>query len=296
MSEVHVHDLSAGTPAAGAPTVLLAHGITANGLSWGEVGAELGRRHGPGGLRVLAPDLRGRAASREVGPPYGMGAHVGDLAAIAQQQDGPTLLVGHSMGGFVGAVAMATRADAFLGALLIDGGLALPVPAELDVDAALQAVIGPAMTRLTMRFEDADAYLAYWEAHPAVGPLLAGPAGETTRRYILHDLIPAQDGDDFVSSCILEAVREDGGAVLKDPVVQPAAFAALKAGARMELVWAARGMFNEEQGLYDEARLAALGVPDTLRTTRADANHYSVILEESGVAVVCDAIDRLLAG
>jgi len=294
MPEVTVHDLSQGRPASGAPTVLLVHGITGNGLCWREVAAELGRRRGDGALRVLAPDLRGRAESREVGPPYGMGAHAADMAQIARAQDGPVLLVGHSMGAFVAAVAMATDPTPYVAALLVDGALALPMPDGIDVDTALQAVIGPAMTRLSMRFESPQAYLDFWRQHPAVGPLLAGPAAETTQGYILHDLMPAPDDDGYVSTCVLEAIREDGGAVLVDPSVAPATKNALERGARMELIWAARGMLNEPQGLYDEGRLAAHALPESLRITRADANHYSVILDPAGVATICDAIDRLL--
>lgn len=294
MSALTVHDLSQGVPEPAAPTVLLVHGITGNGLCWGEVAAELGRRHGAGRARVLAPDLRGRAGSRDVGPPYGMGTHATDMAEIARAQAGPTLLVGHSMGAFVAAVAMASDPGPYVGALLVDGGLALPMPAGIDVDAALQAVIGPAMTRLTMRFPDPEAYLAFWAQHPAVGPLLSGPAAQTTRGYILYDLMTAPDGDGYVSTCVLEAIREDGGAVLLDPTVAPAVRTALAEGARMELIWAARGMLDEPQGLYDDARLAAHQLPDSLRVTQADANHYSVILDPTGVATICDAIDRML--
>lgn len=294
MSDLTVHDLSEGTPGPSAPTVLLVHGITGNGLCWGEVALEIGRRHGAGAVRVLAPDLRGRAGSREVGPPYGMGSHAADMAEIARAQGGPTLLVGHSMGAFVAAVAMATDPTPYVGAVLVDGGLALPMPEGIDVDAALQAVIGPAMTRLTMRFDDPESYLTFWDQHPAVGPLLTGPASETTRGYILYDLMRAPDGDGYVSTCVLEAIREDGGAVLIDPTVAPAVKNALAAGARMELIWAARGMLNEPQGLYDDARLAAHALPESLPVTQADANHYSVILDAAGVGTICDAIDRML--
>ena len=66
-----IHDLSLGSPAADAPVVLAVHGITANGLSWRRVADELGRRHGPGAVRFLAPDLRGRGDSRSVPGPSG---------------------------------------------------------------------------------------------------------------------------------------------------------------------------------------------------------------------------------
>jgi len=65
-------------------------------------------------------------------------------------------------------------------------------------------------------------------------------------------------------------------------------------GVRAELVWAERGLLDEPQGLYDESRLAALHLPEGVRTTRVDANHYDVILGDPGVASVADAVDRLL--
>ena len=37
--------------------------------------------------------------------------------------------------------------------------------------------------------------------------------------------------------------------------------AVAEAGVPVEHLWAARGMLDEAQGLYDEARLAALEVP-----------------------------------
>ena len=63
----------------GAPVVLAAHGITANGLMWQPVADELARRRGPGAVRFLAPDLRGRALSNAVHGPFGLAAHASDL-------------------------------------------------------------------------------------------------------------------------------------------------------------------------------------------------------------------------
>jgi hypothetical protein len=59
-------------------------------------------------------------------------------------------------------------------------------------------------------------------------------------------------------------------------------------------VWTERGLLNEPQGLYDESRLVALDLPSDVRVTKADANHYSVVLTEPGVGAVVDAIERRL--
>jgi alpha-beta hydrolase superfamily lysophospholipase len=61
-----VHQLAGN---AGCPrTVVAAHGITANGLSLAALARAL-----PDGIRLLAPDLRGRAESREITGPWGIG-------------------------------------------------------------------------------------------------------------------------------------------------------------------------------------------------------------------------------
>lgn len=290
-----VHDLSGGPVGDGAPTVLLVHGITANGLSLQRVADELVRRHGPGGLRILAPDLRGRASSAGAPGPYGLAVHAQDLLTVADAFAATPVLVGHSMGAFVAALAGGRHPDRFRGLVLVDGGLAFPAPADLDIDAALQAVIGPAMHRLSMRFGSPEEYLAFWEAHPAIGPALRGPAGDATRRYVLHDLVRAGDGEGWRSSCRLEAVRADGADVLADAEAHAGARRSVEHGLPVELVWAHRGLQDEPQGLYDERRLAALDPPPGLRTTGVDANHYDVVLGERGVTAVVDAVARVLA-
>ncbi len=287
-----VHELGAETP--GVPIVVALHGITANGLSFAGLGEALGHR-----ARLWAPDLRGRACSRTVGPPYGLGRHADDaiavLEATGQQR---SVLIGHSMGAFVAALAASRRPDLVAGLLLVDGGLAFPLPvtaSEQDVDAILQAVIGPAMTRLSMTFESPDDYRQFWAPHPAVGPTLAGPRGEAVQTYLDHDLVP--DGERYRSSCVLESVRSDGAGTLTDAETHAAPVRAVEAGVPTTLVWAARGLADEPQGLYDADRLAALSLPDRLRTVAApDVNHYTVLFEPPGLSVVTEQLSALLDG
>jgi pimeloyl-ACP methyl ester carboxylesterase len=291
-----IHDLTVGEAREGAPVVVAAHGITANGLSWQRVADEIDRRHGSGEVRFLAPDLRGRGASRSAPGPYGLAGHVEDLASIASVFGAEPLVVGHSMGAFIAALAGATHPERFRGVVLVDGGLAFPAPAGLDIDAALQAVIGPAMERLRMRFASEASYVEFWEAHPGLGPVLRGDAGEAARRYVLHDLVPtAEAPGEFVSSCVLDAVRADGADVLADEATHGAVRRCVELGVPVEFIWASRGLLDEPQGLYDDTRLAALDLPPDVRVTHVDdANHYSVILEDAGTRAIADAIDRQL--
>ena len=77
------------------------------------------------------------------------------------------LLVGHSMGGFVTPWLATTRSASRAPCSWM--GPRLPAPADLDIDAALTAVIGPAMDRLAMRFASVEDYLGFWDAHPRSG-------------------------------------------------------------------------------------------------------------------------------
>lgn len=294
--ELAVHDFS-GPDAGDGPLVLLVHGITANALSWSRTAAALREAPATAGCRIWAPDLRGRAGSRGLPAPYGLAEHVADLVALADHADAErVVLVGHSMGGFIGALAAVTIPARLHGVVLVDGGPAFPAPADLDVDAALQAVIGPAMARLSMRFAGPEGYLDFWRQHPAVGPALDAPYGDAVRDYVLHDLVAApDDSGDYVSSCVVAAIRADGRDVLADERTHAGVRTAARAGMPVEFVWAQRGLMNEEQGLYDEQRIAALQLPDEVSVTAVrDVNHYTVVFDEAGTGTIRDAVDRVL--
>lgn len=279
-----VHRLAEGE----GPAVLAVHGITANGLSWGALAQRL-----DGVATVWAPDLRGRAASRDVAGPYGLGQHADDLLAVLDAVGlERAVVVGHSMGAFVAAVLAARHPERVDRAVLVDGGFAFPLPPGTsgdDVDAMIGAVIGPALQRLSMTFTGLDDYLAFFDRHPAVGPVLRGPGGDLVRAYLAHDLVG--DGTSWRSSCVLDAVRADGGGLMLDPEVQDAAAAAAASGVPVRFLWAERGLLDEPRGLYDADRIAALGLPDTVQVEHLPGrNHYSVVLDPSGVDAVARSV------
>ena len=271
---LELHELTRGP----GPVALALHGITANALAWVPLAAAVAGR-----VRLVAPDLRGRAGSSAVVGEWGIGAHADDVPAVLDDLGVErAVLVGHSMGAFVAALAAARHPDRVSGVLLVDGGLAFPPPPGTDADALLHAVLGPAMARLTMTFASPDAYLGFWADHPAVGPVLAGPDGGALRDYLLHDLVGDGEGA-LVSSCVLAAVRADGLGVLSDAEVHGAVRAVT---APTTVAWASRGLMNEAQGLYDEARLAALDLPARVRVLAVpDTNHYDVLFAPPAVAL-----------
>ncbi|MGW1226894.1 alpha/beta fold hydrolase [Streptomyces sp. NPDC001478] len=261
-----------------APSVVALHGITANALSWAAVARALAGR-----VTLVAPDLRGRAKSAGLPGPYGIAAHADDAAAVAASLgSGKVVLAGHSMGAFTAALAAVRHPDRFGPLLLVDGGVGFPAPTHLAPDELLTAVIGPAMDRLSMTFPDRGAYRAFWQAHPA----FADAWSDEVDAYVQRDLTGAEPA--LRSSCRLEAIRADGVGLFDEEVLS--AVRKLPAGAT--LLWAARGLMDEEQGLYDEKRLAAAGLEGTgvEPVGVPDVNHYTVLTGERGAREIADRL------
>ncbi|MEU2020754.1 alpha/beta hydrolase [Streptomyces sp. NPDC016469] len=270
-------------PATGpeAPVVVALHGITSNALSWAAVARLLAGR-----VTLVAPDLRGRAGSAHLPGPYGIAAHTDDIAALAEFL-GPdrVVLAGHSMGAFVAALAAVRHPDRFGPLLLVDGGVGFPAPAHLTPDELMTAVIGPAMDRLSMTFPDRAAYRAFWQAHPA----FAGAWSDEVDAYIQRDLTGEEPA--LRSSCRIEAIRTDGVGLFDEEVLS----AVRKLPVDATLLWAARGLMDEEQGLYDEGRLAAAGLDGTRVEPVAvkDVNHYTVLTGDRGGREIADRLVAL---
>lgn len=246
----------------GAPVVVAVHGITANALAWGALARLLDGR-----VALYAPDLRGRAASRDLPGPWGLARHAEDVAALVTALDaGPVRLVGHSMGAWVCSLAAVRHPHLVAELTLVDGAVTFPLPDGVREQDALAAVLGPALARLSMTFASRAAYREFWQAHPAFAPWT-----DELDAYTQRDLVG--EAPELVSSCVHEAVTTDGTQVLLDG---EAAGAVHRQRVPTRLLYAERGLLDEPQGLYDPARLAAAEVTVPTEPV-ADTNHYSII-------------------
>jgi len=272
----------------GVPVVLAVHGITGSHRSWAPVARHLGEA-----VTVLAPDLRGRGESAGVGGPHGMATHVADLLAVLDHVGcRRAVLAGHSMGAYIVARFAAAAPDRLSAAVLVDGGLPLPVPPGIDADTLLEAVLGPSLGRLRMTFPSVDAYRDFWRAHPAFVP---AEWTDDITDYVDYDLARPETGSDgatvYRSRVSEEAVRADGRDLLDGDAGRKALDALADPAV---LLWAARGLQNEERPLLPpetiaEARsllphLAVVEVPDT--------NHYLILLGDREAGVVAGEIRR----
>ncbi len=245
--------------ATGLPLVGI-HGITANHLAWSVVADTLP------GVRVVAPDLRGRGRSGELPGPYGMTRHADD---VARMMDGlgieRAVVAGHSMGGFVAVWLAERHPDRVERLVLIDGGL--PVTRTAD--------LGPARDRLRMTFASEADYLAFWRRHPALGPWW----NDDVERYALYDLVGS-------APVLRSSVSEEAMSVNALEMDGSGGYTEALAGLTLPIAFVRvpRGLLDTDP-LYlpEEPAEWRARLPWFEAYEADDVNHYTIVMTEAGV-------------
>ena len=268
------------------PTVLAVHGVTSSHLAWPFVVAQLP------GVRVIAPDLRGRGRSNTLTGRAGLSAHARDLVAVLDALGLDAVpVIGHSMGAFVAMVLSGEYPKRVTRVVLIDGGLPLDLPAGLAPQEVVTLVLGATAERLSQRFSGVDEYIdRFWRAHPA----FAGAWSPQLEDYIAYDLTP--DGDDFRPATSYEAMVDDT-IDMNTGTALPAALARITHPTSFLSV--PRGLQDEEPGLYAPDHLQAVlaGLPDIRHIAFDDLNHYTVVMSDAGAAAIGQVLrDEVRAG
>ena len=256
--------------------VLLIHGVTSSNRAFQLFADSLIAR----GKAPFAVDLRGRGDSNNLQAPFGMKQHAQDMAAVIDHfgWNKPDV-IGHSMGGFVAAALVGLFADKVDEVVFADGGVPLPMPPGMTVEQIMPFVLGPAMTRLAMEFENKEAYRNYWKPQAAFVKGWSAVLDE----YVDYDLRGKK------ASTNPQAVEEDSRDLFGDDLIvkslqglqKPAIF-----------IKAERGLQNEEGGLYPIPVLDAVlpAYPMLKLEFLADCNHYDMFLEQSGAEKVAHII------
>ncbi len=264
----------------GSPFVVAVHGITANAWSWGNVAHHLN-----GEVGLVAIDLRGRGASHEALPPFGMRGHADDIAAvIARLGTAPAVITGHSMGAHVAMMCAERHPAAVASLVLVDGGPPIDRDDELSSDAMLEQMLGPAIERLRKVWPDRVTYHAMWSAHPA----FAGGLTLEMERYLLSDLVDCEGG--FRSNVSEDAVRFDGVELLSDDEVR-GLFA--RHTGRLTVVRAETGLLATPPPFVPERFVDEYPGHDWRFVE--GSNHYSIMFGESGAAEIADALRQAVA-
>jgi len=263
-----------GTP------VLLIHGVTSSNRAFQLFADALIAR----GKAPYAVDLRGRGDSNSLPGPFGMATHAKDMAAVIDHFDWKSPdVIGHSMGAFVTAALVGLYPEKVGQVILADGGIPLPLPPGMTIEQIMPLVLGPALTRLSMIFENKDAYRNYWKPLPAFAKGWSAVLDE----YVDYDLRGTEPH--LKPSTNPQAVEEDNRDLFGDDLVARS----LK-GLQNETLFikAERGLQNEENGLYPMPVLDLVlpNYPQLKLEFLADCNHYDMFLEESGAEKVATII------
>jgi pimeloyl-ACP methyl ester carboxylesterase len=266
------------TGLSGAPTVVAVHGITSTSWVWDPLA-----HHLAGAAELVAIDLRGRGRSLEAGPPYGMAQHADDIASVVEQLGGPLVLVGHSMGAYVVEMVAERHPTLVRDLLLVDGGAPLPRPADGDVEAALEELLGPGLARIRTVWPDRVSYHAMWASHPA----FADGIGPDLERNLLADLVEVDGG--FRTAVDQEAVRADGHDMLADPEVRTLL------DRRTRPTTIVRAEFGMLGGLPPFIADEIVGRYGHHRWVQgAGLNHYTVLNSPAGAALVAQTLREIL--
>lgn len=265
-----------------APTLLLVHGVTASRHAWDLVAERLP------GVRLIAPDLRGRGRSNAVSGEAGLARHADDLALVldAVQAD-RVVAVGHSMGAFIAVVLAHRHPDRVSRLVLLDGGLPLEAPTGTTVEQLVATVLGPTAERLGMRFASVSDYVAFWQRHPA---FLDTPWTDYLDSYVGYDLVG--EPPELFPATSFDAMADDTVDIVGGRSV-PEALAALSVPT--DFVTVPRGLQGESPGLYPEERVHGLleALPVPVRHVRLpDLNHYTMLMTPEGA----DAVATIVAG
>jgi len=272
------------------PVVFCVHGITANHTEFLWLAEQLKD------CRLVAPDLRGRGRSNAIAGPWGMAAHAADVVAVMDHLGIATadVLLGHSMGGFVAAVAAAQYPERFGCVLMADGGVPLfnisfiaRLPfADWVIERITHKILGPSLERLDMSFESQAAYRAFWRRHPA----LAANWDARVEAYVDYDLEGTAPA--LRASTRKEALLRDVRTQLIEDLV-PRSLEAIRCPVRF--LRAPRGLMDGKP-LYDERKLARAtqGMANFSSRTIDDVNHFTILLSERGAKAVAAEVRSML--
>lgn len=255
--------------------VLAIHGVSSQRKLW------LWLHEAAPEITLLAPDLRGRGDSRELGGPYGMAAHVADLVALLDAADLESVhVLGMSMGGFVAVHLAAAQPERVRSLILVDGGPPMAVPLGLTPELVPAAFAGR-VGRLARIWDSVEEYRDY--VCGDVGPLL-DPADPLLLANLSHDLDAAG------------RVRLDGDALIEDATdiyfgANP--WEAVTAPTRM--IRAEWGVGADSPPAYGPAELQRVLARGVDVVTIPGVDHAGTVMGHHGAAVVADVLRRAVA-
>jgi pimeloyl-ACP methyl ester carboxylesterase len=175
--------LTVGEWRSGDTPVLAIHGLSGTHKLWLWTAAHLA------GVRLIAPDLRGRGASQGLEPRYGIAAHRDDMVAVLDHLGiDRVTVVGMSLGGFIAAALVAAVPERVESLVIVDGGLPMIQAATFKhmTKDQLAGVFRDRLARVAHPWKSLAEYEEFFIS--ATGPVLS-PEDPVLGEYLSYDLV-----------------------------------------------------------------------------------------------------------
>ena len=243
--------------------LLCIHGITANCRCWDVLAASLTPDY-----RVIAMDLRGRGQSDKPSAGYSLDFHLRDIESVLDNLEiDRTVIMGHSLGAFIGLAFAARYPQRLDRLILVDGGGDLSAE---QFDKVFEG-IKPALNRLGQLFPSAEAYLDKMKQAPYIHPWT--PAVETYYRYEIEEV------EGGVRTNIDPAhIQEEADNIRK---VDCAPFYP-QLQCKVLILRAPNGLFSMDDLLLPESVINKMTaeIPDVRRFDVEGTNHYGIVMQQ----------------
>ena len=267
-------------PGRGAAVVVALHGLTASYVSFLGMAERLaGRRP------VFALDLRGRGDSDKPAGPYGMVQHAKDVAAAMRAMGlGPSVVVGHSMGGFVAAALAAQEPELVEGVVLIDGGYA-PAIAAAAPQQGLDAALSLRITQLRQTYPSREAYRQFWRGQPHFPAEDWGPWVEAFLDYEVGGEPPElrpKASEDGVRADLMEGLQREAMIARLRAIRVPVLMIRAPAG----FVPGAPPLYPD--AMMEQMRTCVHAMEEELIE---GTTHYTILMGNRGASRIADLVD-----
>jgi pimeloyl-ACP methyl ester carboxylesterase len=271
-------------PGQGAPVVAI-HGLTASHVNFIGIAERLGGRR-----PLLAFDLRGRGQSDKPATGYGMQQHARDIAGAMRSLGlGSSVVLGHSMGAYIGTALAAEFPEFVAGLVMLDGGYLLDPPPGFDPDQLLDTLLKPQIERLRSTYESRDKYLEFWRALPAIPPADWGPWVEAYLEYDLGGEPPS-----LHAKVAEPAVREDFRSMAQKQEVKQRLLAV---GCPVMVIRAQDGVAPGQPPIIPKQVMNEIRecIPSVEEHLIPGTTHYTIALADPGASIVADLVDKFAA-
>lgn len=272
--EVELAVWRAGT---GDEPLVCIHGITAQHRAFNALA-----QHLAGEYDLIGIDLRGRGDSEKPESGYGLEAHASDVTRVLDYLGlESAVLVGHSMGGFVGLQVALSHPERVRALVLLDGGWPrgevsedeLTEEEKEELEEARQG-LQRAYSRLDMVFESPDDYLDFWFPE---GGLTMQDLPPELADYYRYDLGEVEGG--YQPKALLDAVEEDSPQISSSA---PTAEQMRDVKCPVALIRPTEGFLPGSSPLISEQARTQMGEALDIRsdTVLEGANHYTMLWDE----------------